>query len=188
MTSEDVYLTQASQLPETTRNRRWKIWKGSGPWNPSSKHIDTAQSYSTCKGSPCGRRQLRLASVSWLGWNTATVPGMQALLPPAVASLRGRLRRLAQHQRCACADLDCFSELPPGASQELRDWADESGQLIELADRLKRLQILQRQLRFSDATGEAHQCCYPSVPRACMPCGISWRTTLPKKGSESMLR
>ena len=55
-----------------------------------------------------------------------------------------------------CADLDCFSELPPGASKELRDWADENDKLEDLADRLMRLDALKKELQLSDATGAAH--------------------------------
>ena len=54
-----------------------------------------------------------------------------------------------------CADLDCFSELPPGASKELRDWADENDKLEDLADNLLRLDASRKQLRLPLVTGAA---------------------------------
>ena len=54
--------------------------------------------------------------------------------------------------------MNCFKDLPPGASQQLRDWAHESEELLELADRVDRLQILKKQLHLSHRTGAAQQC------------------------------
>ena len=93
------YLMQASKLPETPPQPSWgRFWKGSRPWILNSRHIDTAQSSSICKGSPCGEEAAalgvgKLAGLEHSNGSWDASPAAFCLL----ASLLNRLRWVAQH-------------------------------------------------------------------------------------------
>ncbi len=62
---------------------------------------------------------------------------------------------------CGCADPDHFLlPPPPGVSQQLHDWMVESGDLVRLSRRLKRLKDLKAQLTPPEANGAAHLYCH----------------------------